>query len=646
MLINQIKIARLCLALLAASPFVLKAQDKNIPKELYLAATMPDSLKQDANAVIRYSSTEVIVSAPGRLVKKHHSLVTILNEKGNGFAQLVLSYDKHFSSIGSMQLLAYGADGKLIKKYSKGDAYDRAAVDGISIITDDRILALQHHIASYPSTIELICETSQNSYLDLSEWNIQPREAAVQQATYKFVINPQIGFRYKNKNTKIQPQKATDGKNDIYTWQVSNLKAQTPEDEVPGWAVTPRIAFAANKFEYNGLPGDISNWKNYGQWQLALNADVCSLSPQRVQEVQQMTASLKTDREKARYLYNYMQQNMRYVSIQLGIGGLKPFAASFVDQKKYGDCKALTNYMYAMLKAVGIRSHYAMVNAGTNEEPADMDFPADPFNHVILCIPFKSDTTWLECTSNTQPFGKLGAFTENRNALLVTEDGGKLVSTPKSTINDNQFNSLVQVKLDADGGAVAKVKINSTGGYRDLFVEGLPSISQDKQKEYLIRSLNFKQPSVFEVKLGPDSAGVKEVNFELEYDTFAEVSAGSKKFYRPRVFDIWQLTLPVVDKRRNDFYFDHPMQKSCTTVISLPEGFEVESVPDNVSLKFSYGTYNASYVYDAAKNLVTSKVVFIMDKQVVPAVKYTEMQQYMDNIARVQNKKLVVRRKA
>ncbi len=646
MFVKQVKIACLWLVALTANTFVLKAQDKNIPKELYQAATLPDSLKQDANAVVRYANTEVIVSAPGRLVRKHHSLITILNEKGNEHAQLVLGYVKNFQSINSMQLLAYDANGKLIKKYTKSDAYDRSAADGMSIITDDRLMFLQHSIASYPSTIEIAYETSANGYMDLSEWDIQPTETSVQQATFKVIVNPLIGFRYKNKNTSLQPQKQSDGKSDVYIWQVNNLRTQTPEEEIAEWAVTPRIVFASDKFEYSGLPGNFNNWKSYGQWQLALNADVCSLSPQREQEIRQMTAGLNTEHEKARFLYNYVQQNMRYVSIQLGIGGLKPFAATFVDQKKYGDCKALSNYMYALLKAVGIRSHYALINAGTNEEPADLNFPNDPFNHVILCIPFKNDTTWLECTSSTKPYGKLGTATENRRALLVTEEGGKLVSTPKSSIIDNQFNSLVQVKLDADGGAVANVNIKSSGGYRDLFVEGLPSISQDKQKEYLIRSLNFKQPDVFEVKLGADSAGVKEANFDLEYVTFAEVSAGAKKFYRPRVFDLWQLTLPTADKRRNDFYFEHPMLKSCTTIISLPEGFEAESVPDNVSLKFSYGTYEASYAYDAAKNQVTSKVTFKLNKQVIPAAKYTEMQQYMDNIARVQNKKLVIHRKA
>ena len=78
---------------------------------------------------------------------------------------------------------------------------------------------------------------------------------------------------------------------------------------------------------------------------------------------------------------------MRYVNIKLGIGGLKPLPATFVDQKKYGDCKALSNYMNALLKAVGIKSYYAIINAGANEEPATPSFPGDNFDHIILCVP-------------------------------------------------------------------------------------------------------------------------------------------------------------------------------------------------------------------------------------------------------------------
>ena len=621
------------------------AQDKNLPKDLYIASSIPDSLKQDAHKVIRYSLHEMKVSGPGKLVEKEHSIITILDEKAEDAATLYLPYDRKYSSVNSAQMLVYDAQGKLIKKYGKSDMYDRSAADGFSVITDSRFMVVQHSVASYPITIETYYEMNQNSYLDLSQWRIQPPATAVQNAMYKVSVVPGVHFRYKNKNTTIKPVKETEGQYEVYTWQVKNLKTVEPEDEAPAWTVAPRIVFAADKFEYFGMEGDFSSWQNFGKWQSVLNTDVCNLSPQRTEEVKQLTANLKTDQEKARFLYNYMQKNMRYVSIQLGVGGLKPFPASFVDQKKYGDCKALSNYMKALLQAAGIRSHYAIINGGTNGEPADVDFPSSPFNHVILCIPFKNDTTWLECTSNTTAYGKLGAFTENRRALIVTEDGGKLVNTPKSTGADNQFNSLVQVKLDADGGATAKVKILSTGGYRDLYVDQLPTVSQDKQKEYLLRSLNFKQPSFFDFKEAADSAGIKEVNFDLEYDVFAEVSAGSKKFYRPRVFDLWRMTVPVVEKRRSDFYFEHPMQNTCTTVISLPEGFEAESVPENVMLKFSYGTYEANYKYDTAKNEVVSTVKFNLNNHVIPAAKYTEMQQYMDKITSAQNKKLIIHKK-
>ena len=127
-------------------------------------------------------------------------------------------------------------------------------------------------------------------------------------------------------------------------------------------------------------------------------------------------------------------------------------------------------------------------------------FPYDSFNHVILCIPFKNDTTWLECTSNTQPFGKLGPFTENRNALLITEDGGKLVRTPGSLAQDNQFNTEVHITLDPDGGAKAHAKILSTGELRSVFVDMMPALKADEQKEAILTAFGIKQPSVFDFK--------------------------------------------------------------------------------------------------------------------------------------------------
>lgn len=623
-----------------------RANSQDLPKDLYVASNIPDSLKEDANSVIRYSSDEYNIKGPGKLYIKHHSLITILNEKGDRAAIITYSYNKKFDTYSYVDIHVYDETGKQIKKYHKSDMYDGAASDDETLVTDDRFLGLRHSIAKYPETIEIEYEEDISSYITLPSWYIQERlEQSVQEASIKVTVEPATGFRYEAKNTVLKPVVSADASPQVYTWTVKNLKAIKKEESNVISRVLPRIEFSTDKFNCFGYAGDIDSWKDFGKWMQGLNNDICTLTPARIAEIQKMTDSIKTDKAKAMFLYKYMQENMRYVSIQLGIGGYKPFAATFVDEKKYGDCKALSNYMKALLKAVNIPSYCTLIEAGENEASADFSFPHYDFNHEILCIPFKNDTTWLECTSNKAEFGKLGSFTENRTALLITDDGGKLVNTPKSKASDNEFNSEVHLQLQPDGSAKAHVKISSTGDYRLFYIESA-AMKLDDQKQFWLGQLQIKQPSNFDLQLGKDTNYTKQVDMDLEYDKFCDVIAGDKQFYRPSVFKLWGNTVPITEKRRTDFYWEYPGIKTCTTTIDLPQGFEVESLPANASLKFTYGNYDVSYTYNKDKNQVISTAKFVLNSQMIPAAKYTEMQEYMDAIARAQNKKLVLRKKA
>lgn len=621
------------------------SQDKDIPQELYKAAGIPDSLKEDANSIIRYSSDEIRIKGPGKAVIKHHSLVTILNEKGDKDAIIVYGYNKKYDTYSYIDVHVYDESGKMIKKYHKSDMYDGAASSDETLVSDERFLGLKHTVSRYPETLEVSYEEDLSSFIDFDPWVLQHGEQSLQNETCKVFVNPDLGFKYKCENISIEPIKAGEAEFETYSWSVSNKKAFKIEDGAKAWRVLPEVKFTINKFNCYGYPGDLSSWQSYGKWVYDLNKDVCTLSPQRVTEIKKMTDTIKTDREKAKFLYEYLQKSMRYVSVDLGIGGYKPFDANFVDQKKYGDCKALANYMYALLKAVDIKSYWAIIRRGTNEYAANPDFPFNSFNHEILCVPFKTDTAWLDCTDTYQPFGTLDITTLNRNALLITEEGGKLVNTPRSTAQENQLNSEVHIELQADGGAKAHVKVLSTGDYRQMFID-ITSEKTDDQKEFLLKYFNIKQPSSFDFKTSPNKTEINELNMDLEYDKFCDVLAGDKQFHRPRVFDLWTFTTPITEKRKSDFYFDHPMQKSCVTTIDLPAGFEVETLPTNASLKFTYGNYEINYVYNKDKNQVISTAKFVLTNYLIPAAKYTEMQQYMDGIAKAQNKKLVIRKKA
>jgi len=621
------------------------SQEKDISKALYSAVSIPDSLKENANAIVRYKMLDIKVLGPADITVKKHLIVTILNEKAADEAQAVLFYSKKYNIVNGFEMQVFDANGKQIKKYHKYDMLDQSAVPSGTIASDDRLMYIRHTITSYPATIEITDEINYKSSMNIESWHIQGEEQAVQDAYCHLTIANDAGFKFQNKNTTIEPIIAQNNKVTIYAWHASNLKAIKPEKGAKGWRVLPRVYFATNKFEFYGVNGDFSSWKSFGKWIQGLNADVCTLSPPRADEIRKMTANLKTDRDKAKFLYEYLQQSMRYVSVQLGIGGMKPFPADFVDQKKYGDCKALSNYMYALLKAVDIPANYAIINAGANAEPAEAGFARNSFNHAILCVPLKGDTTWLECTSNTQPFGKLSPFTENRTALLITEDGGKLVNTPKSLAEDNLFDSEVFLKLTPEGSAKAQVKIISSGEYRTDFIY-LAYEKADEQKSKLVQMLNLKQPSEIDYTLVSDKEGIKNVTLKLDYDRLYDVTAGDKQFYRPQLFSLWNVTLPLTDKRKTDYFFEHPMMKSCKTTIDLPEGFEVETLPANQTFKFTYGDYNVKYVYDAAKKQIVSIAKFTLTNQVIPAAKYTELQLFMDDIAKAQNKILVIRKKA
>lgn len=630
-----------CFLLLAANITL----GQKISPELYKSSTIPDSLKENANSVVRFSETVMEIKGPGKKTVKQHTIITLLNDKAEKEATIVLGYNRKYDTYSNIEIKVYNAEGKSIKKYYKGDMYDGAAISNSDLVTDERLLGVKHNIAAYPITLEISYEENVTSLVSLGSWQIQDNEQAIQYSSYKVLVDDAANFRYLNKNTTLQPQKTTGNNNNIYVWNVANLKAIKLEDGALAWRVLPQIYFGKKNFEFYGTQGNINSWESFGKWFLDLSSDVSSLTPKREAEIRKMTDTIKSDKEKARFLYQYMQKNMRYVSVQLGIGGFKPFPATFVDEKKYGDCKALSNYMHALLKAVNIPSYHAIINAGANAEPADPLFPNNRFNHMILCIPFKNDTTWLECTSTTQPFGILGSFTENRNALLVTPSGGVLMHTPKNSDTENQFNSRVNIKLDANGGAKATIKILSTGEYRSDYVQ-IATYKTEEQKEYIMRSLHLKQPGKFDINPSTDNGGVKEINLDLEYGELYDMKAGNKQFYKPILFDLWGVTVPVEEKRKSDFYFPQPIYKTCITAIKLPDGFEVETLPNDQKLSFTYGSYEVKYSYDTANNTVTSSISFKLSNNVIPAAKYNEMQQYMDAIIKAQNKKLVIHTKA
>jgi hypothetical protein len=316
---------------LLACPVFLKAQ--TIKPDDYVAANIPDSLRVNANSVVRYSMESTEVDRVGHYSQSFHSIITILNNRGDDEAVWQIAYNRKYDNISGLEICVYDAQGKLLKKYHKSDMYDRLAIDDETLATNERVLLLEHTVSSYPQTVEIKYEQSSDNYIDLGSWHPQAPQQAVQQSYCMFKVKTDMGFRYYSRNIKLSTTKTSKDNLDTYTWVASGLKALKTEKGSQSWQYTPALRFAIDKFVCYDYAGSIATWNDFAHFQAGLNYGINELSPERKAEIQQMTANLKTDKEKAEFLYHYLQKTQRYISVQLGIGGLKPFAASFVDQK-------------------------------------------------------------------------------------------------------------------------------------------------------------------------------------------------------------------------------------------------------------------------------------------------------------------------
>jgi hypothetical protein len=357
-----------------------------------------------------------------------------------------------------------------------------------------------------------------------------------------------------------------------------------------------------------------------------------------------MVAACKTDSDKIRVLYDYMKKNMRYVSIQLGIGGFKPFTASFVDSKKYGDCKALTNYMRHMLKVVGIESYPALINATYDSPPVDESFPANKFNHVILCVPQKVDSIWLECTSNFNASGFLGSFTENKKALLLTPNGGVLVSTPKSNAKNNRLISKTEIEIADDGSAQAKRSIFCNGDELDIF-EFLRQLNADDKKNNLVKHLKYRVPDDYLLTFKGDTLNGYGFAFEGAYGQLYDFKAGSKMFFPQTVSRISDEELKADTSRKIEYLFDHPYERIDTTVFKLPSTMGLETMPPVKELKTDLASYRFESSYDASTNKLQFISHLILHENQVPPNQYQNLSNFFTAVNRNQDQKVVIKLK-
>jgi hypothetical protein len=607
----------------------------------YDVASIPDSLTKNVSIVKRYEHTIFEVTDIDKTSTKIHCVYTILNKNGE-HALRFQEYSNSFRQLDNVDIKVYDQNGKQTERYKRKDLYTRALVDGL--IDDAKGHFFVVPAVTYPITIEYIYEIKNKGTLNYPKFEIITPGESVEYTSFTAKVPKNLDLRYKAQNIQLNPVVTENGNTKIYDWVVRQQKPiDYEEGSVSYESRYPSVLLAPNKFKMDNYEGDMSTWKGFGAWETNMQRGLEILPEERKLFFKDLVKDAGSDKEKVKLVYEYLQKNFRYVSIQLGIGGYKPFAADFTDKKKYGDCKGLSFYMHSVLAALNIKSYTALINSQYNKAPVDPGFPCNQFNHMILFVPLASDSVWLECTSNTSEFGVLGNSTENRNALLITETGGLLVPTPKSKAEDNVFTAYTLINLEENGAGTCTSDVKASGRYREEFAYYLDE-KNDDQKSYLVRRWGFKQPDEFLLKKHEDSKQFG-VNLLLAIEKIPEFTAGTKMFLTSQIYTgLLDYKLPKSDNRRLDYYFEHPFVDTDTTVYKLPEGFTPDVLPPSKSSICEYGSFTSKYWYDDKERKIFSTVKVILNQNVIPAAKYASVKTFFDAVQKEGSQRIVIKK--
>jgi len=611
----------------------------------YSVESISEELKKNAGSIVRHQYVEFEVESDSKAKFYQKVAITILHESHRSKSYFQETYDE-FTKLSNIKICIYDKHGKKVKTVAKKDIIDMSAFSEGALFAEIRQKVYSPEYYEYPFTIEYSFNTTYSGLLAYPTFvPIYTYGLSVEKSEYRIIVPASNELRYLLVNTQEEPSiQQLDDKN-LYKWKFENLKAYKNED-YDCWLsdMVPMVRTAPVSFEMDGYPGNMTSWESFGDWIALLNSGRDVLPPSAISEVKKITNELQTKREKVKAVYKYMQSKTRYVNVIIGIGGWQPFSAEDVDKNGYGDCKALTNYTYALLKAINIESIYTLIRAGENSSPIYDEFPSNQFNHAILCVPIaEEDTIWLECTSQRNPFAYLGSFTEGRDVLLIKPNNeSKLAKTPGLKCKNNLRLRKAKVKIDINGNAKADIEMQYKGIYFDdkrtvFYYEGKRRMDMVRNNIHINNfSLNDEAYSIEEIK-GDLPSLIEKYN--VSANSYVK-KLGGRILFNINFFNT-EINVPSsINRQESELYIHRSRTKIDSLEFSIPDGYFIKSAPKNDTIISEYGEFYTHFKVDGNKLYYTRKQ--IINKGDYPAENYQDLRAYLKKISVSDKQKVLV----
>jgi hypothetical protein len=567
------------------------------------------SYPADTAGVVLLDEQTTTVLDSGEIRILHRRALKILSTSGRelGYAAV------HFSSL--LQLASFhawsvtaGGDEYEVKER---EALEAGVAEG-SLYADQRAKVIQIPAAQPGTVVAYEYETREREPQALQDsWSFQG-DLPVRSARYTLVLPN--GWTHDERwfNAAIKAPLQTAGG---VTWEMLDVPPIKPQ------AGRPPLAAVAGKLAvnvYRPAPQRATrSWNDFGVWYEGLVAQRRAATPELQAKVKQLTSGKTTTLEKIAALAAFAQKDIRYVAIEIGIGGYQPHSAADVFSNRYGDCKDKVTVLAAMLHEIGVDSYYVITT--TSRGVIDREFASmEGFNHAIIAIRLpaevKSDglsavidhpklgrLLIFDPTSSTHALGDLPDVEQKNQGLLVAAGGGELIDLPALAPEMSQLRRSAKLALDDAGGLAGSVTETRRGNLAAELRAAFQAMTADERVKFVERSVAFHIADfkVSELQLTnlDDLSKDFVIAYKLSAPSYAK-HAGPLVLVRPRVLGQKAETVLDLKERTHGYRTDGPSLQVDDVEIATPATLALDELPEPASVSGPAFTYASETKFD------------------------------------------------
>jgi len=389
------------------------------------------------------------------------------------------------------------------------------------------------------------------------------------------------------------------------------------------------------------------DWDAFSRWYWGLVAKQHESDPALRAKVAELTAGAESDLEKVRRIYDFVVTEVRYsAEWEFGVHGFKPYNATRIFARRFGDCKDKSTLINTMLREVGIDSYPVLIYGETSRGREDLTLPLiGHFNHCISWVDVGEGGLFVDGTAEHHPCGTLPTMDYGAKVVVITPEGARIRAIPYEEPAEQAVRERHVVRLEEGGSATLETVIEATGQFGValrswLAVEGRRA---DQLEPRLGQTFNGARVTSVETSDLSDLSTPVRIEVEVEVPRMLRrTTAGDQRLLEVRswLFDQLYLggrkvsALAADDRRTRDVVLPYPAAVEEEVTYVLPPGAEVESLPAPVELEAEFGRYRRVYSVEGDRITLERRLAF--EETRVPAEAYGAFREFLGAIERAE----------